>query len=455
MMRQVIVLLGFLLAISSGTLNARNFYVNNVNGNDANAADRPEFALRSIRAALKLVRSGDTIHLTPTDIPYRESIGFTNNGGTKEAPIIIDGHEATLCGAEPLREDEWMTVSPGLYKNDRLYTVCRFNLDVISRYFIIFNRQVNRMGRCLKGKSLALKKVEELQEGEWSFVWAEKAFYIKIAPARKLVDYRIELPVRANGVSLHGTSDYIIIRNMTTTHFYNDGYGLSGTGKKLLLENIRAIECGDDGISAHAFSGVKIRRFHSIGNGTGICDTGNSDTDYEDVVIEKTVGIDLYFLQERNGLASHRIKNAVIIGHGNKQLIIDSPKPDSLQTVEMDNVLFLGRWSDNGIARVGDNCEISLRHCFFLNLDWAVAAKAFKAHACLFTDCGNGMTVSRKTEFIPSGNFYAVHHLKIGSIAYGIWNEGNYAKELNDATSRFAKSNRIMSMLNAFEQYWD
>ena len=236
----------FLLLLSS-TLPARNIYVNNSNGNDTNDGDSEKTALLTIARAQTLLNAGDTIHLCNTGTVYREVFGFSKLVGKPDAYVTVDGHGATVSGSDKIIDAEWVMVNPGLYKNNTIYDKFKFNKEIIWRFFFVFDGRMNRMGTCMKGKSIPLKTPGALQDKEWTFVTAEKAFYIKIDPAKKLADYNIEIPVRSNGVSIHNAADYLIVKNLTATHVYNDGYGLSGDGKNILLENIQSVDCGDDG----------------------------------------------------------------------------------------------------------------------------------------------------------------------------------------------------------------
>ncbi len=425
------------LLLISGMLAAKDIYVNNRDGSDAAAGDSESAALLTIAKARTLAAAGDTIHLADTGKVYRESFSFTQSAGRADARLTVDGHGATISGADPLNEADWQPVGPGLYKNGTIYDQYKFNKEVIWRYFFVFDGKMNRMGTCLKGKSAPLKEPPALQEAEWTFVAAEKAFYLKIDPAKKLADYRIEIPVRANGVSIHHTADFVTIKNLTATHVYNDGYGLSGEGKNLRLENIRAVDCGDDGISAHAGSGAKIKGFYSSGNGTGICDTGNSETFYEDVLIENIVGVDLYFLLERSGKSAHGIKNAVIIGNGGKQLVVESPKPDSEQSVELDNLLFIGRRGGDTIGRLYGNSTVTIRNSSFFNLDWSVNNTKLNLENTLLVDCGNSIVCKEGSLGTTSGNYFAIRALRSGKNAF--YAAGPFAAATGDRTSSFGK----------------
>ena len=213
----------------------RNFYVNHETGDDrftglapqTSGADGP---VKSIRAALRQARPGDTIHLAPLAIPYRDIVVLHNLRGEPGRPITIDGHGATVTGAEPLDSAACKEVGPGLFRADGLIPPKLVTPEdaVSRRWFFLFDGRMNRMGRTLKGKNAPYKKPAELEPSEWTYQRDENAFYIKIDPAKTLGDYRIEWPQRGAGVQMSGDCSQLVVRNLIATHVYNDGYNIHG-----------------------------------------------------------------------------------------------------------------------------------------------------------------------------------------------------------------------------------
>lgn len=216
-----------------------------------------------------------------------------------------------LDGAEPLKVQDWQMTAPGLYRNDHLLPM---NPAILMRWFFIFDGKMNRMNRTCKGPSAPLKRPEDLAPGEWTYVpdapitreskdgrpWdgvrITGAFFIRIDPTKSLADYRIEAPLRASGVQFSSQSDHIVVRNVTSTHVHNDGFNVYGGESGFVFQNIAAIESGDDGFSAHGTAKCSIDGFTSIGNSTGLCDTGTSRTHYKNVFIKDCFGVALYFI---------------------------------------------------------------------------------------------------------------------------------------------------------------
>jgi len=217
---------------------------------------------------------------------------------------------------------------------------------VIGRWFFIFDGRMQHMGRTSKGKQSPLKKPEELQAGEWTFVKdpsREKppskaiygTFYLKVAAGQKLAEAKIFAPMRSAGVQMSGDNAHLVIKNLTATHPYNDGFNIHGDCRDVVFENIRAIECGDDGISAHETAEYRVDGFVSIGNSTGICDTVAAKTSYNRVFIADCIGYDLFFLDD----GRYRLTNAVIFSKAQNPFTVTG-REDRHCELEMDNVLF-------------------------------------------------------------------------------------------------------------------
>ncbi len=296
---------------------------------------------KTIHEAIKSALPGDTIHLEPK--VYRDYAGFYAKKGEPGKPITLDGHGATLEGSDPLDPSQWKEAAPGLFTNDNL---TRLDDATIGRWFFLFDGKMQLMGRTSKGRSDPLKKPEDLLPGQWTFVkdpTREKppsrqiygTFYIRLAPGQTLASANIFAPVRSAGVQFGGDNAHLVIKNLTATHPYNDGFNIHGDCRDVLFENIRAIECGDDGISAHESAQYRVDGFVSIGNSTGICDTGTAQTTYNNVFIARNVGFDLYFLN--NG--RYRITNAVVFSSAMNPFMVTSGV-DEVCELEVHNMLF-------------------------------------------------------------------------------------------------------------------
>jgi HEAT repeat protein len=310
------------------TANSTDLRVDPATGKDSN--DGRLQPVKTITRAIRLAQPGDTIHLAPG--VYYESADLTHKHGLPGKPITLDGHGAVLDGSEPVTSAEWERVSPDLYRRSNLYK--RTDDAIVARWFLLWNGKMQRMGRCSKGPSEALKTPADLLPGEWTYVKDEDAFYLKLPPGQDLDDANIRYPARSNAIVESIAGSWLTVRNITGTHVYNDGFNIHGAQRHLVFENIIAIECGDDGFSAHESVDCQIDGFVSIRNATGLCDTGTSQTHYRNVFIKDCDGFDLYFI----GL-NHSIENAVIESRAARSF-----------------------WVDGNRLTDGQRCEVSLRN---------------------------------------------------------------------------------------------
>lgn len=364
-------------------VEARDLHVDPTLGDDAaGGVDKP---LKTIRRAIRIALPGDTIHLKP--VVYHEYAGFYDKKGEQDKPITLDGHGATLEGSEVIDPKTWKKVSPGLFENDNLMP--SLNLATLWRWFFVMDGKMNRMGRVSKGKSEAFKNPEDLKAGEWTFVTIEEppkgtsdsekvpgSFFIKLKPGQTLEQANIRYPVRSAGVQFNGDNAHLVIRNLTTTHPYNDGFNIHGDCRNVVFENIAAIDCGDDGISAHETAQYRVDGFVSIGNSTGICDTGGSETSYDNLFIADCAGVDLYFLDTGN----YSVSNAVVLSSAQKPFVVTGGVKGSC-TMDINN-LYIQRLGDSQPALFAGNSTVSAKGLTLENLDVRVTGKA-KFENCL------------------------------------------------------------------------
>ncbi len=402
------------------TAHARDFHVDPALGNDSH--DGETKPVKTIARGLKLAQPGDTVHLAP--VVFKESAVFYKRFGEPGKPITLDGHGATLDGSEPIDPTAWTEAAPGLFHNDALLP----HLDgaIIGRWFFVWGGKMNHMGRTSKGPAEPLKKPEELQPGEWTFVKDDArsrpgslqifgAFYVKLPPDQKLADARIFAPVRSAGVQFSGDNRHLIIRNLTTTHVYNDGFNIHGHCEDVAFENIRAIECGDDGISAHETAQYRVDGFVSIGNSTGICDTGASVTSYNHVFIRDCLGHDLYFLDT----GRYSVSNAVVLSSASRSLVLagreQKERPCSLA---LDNVL-IRRVARGGEVRVSQNSILTARRTTFQNLSFQATGGEVTLETCLiFGTPTPNLLLWKEVRWRGKNNLYDLRSLRFDQTSF-------------------------------------
>ncbi|MDD3116910.1 MAG: right-handed parallel beta-helix repeat-containing protein [Victivallaceae bacterium] len=290
-MKTIVTLLMF---FSIFVLSADEIFVNSATGSDSNSGTLPA-PLRTFPTALAKAKPGDTIRMMPVDQPVHGSFMVKDKNGIPDKPIIVDGGFNTYIGTSPINEKQWEMVEPGLYKRVRSNVA----KSMLGRYFMCFNGQINRMGRPGKWRGAELKKLEELNDYEWTVV-NNTDFYFRIPANKTPSDCKVEEPVLISGVQLSGESSHLVFRNMIVKNFWNDGYNIHGNCRDILFENVVALYNGDDGISAHGTCRITVRNFIAIGNSTGICHVNDSEGIHENIYIAKTAARDLFMVNRKN-----------------------------------------------------------------------------------------------------------------------------------------------------------
>lgn len=381
-------------------LCAADLRVDPIAGDDA--ADGVGNPVKTIAAAIRLAKPGDTIHLREKTI-HRDWAAFYGTQGEPGKPITLDGHGATLDGCDPLDPNGWVDMKDGLYRHDDLLPLTD---AIVDRWFFDWDGKLQRMRRCSKGPSEPLKEPQSLLPGEWTFVkdaarsakaragYIHGSFYLRLPPGQTLADAKIEIPYRPSGVLIYTNSRHLIVRNVTSTRFYNDGFNLNDA-RDIVMENIRAKNNGDDGISAHGACQYRVNGFTSIGNATGICDTGDSETTYENVLIERCLGFDLFFLDT----GRYTVNNAWIRSSAAQPLYLQAKDaPAEPCRVWLNNV-WIERGVPGGEVRVNANCRLSATRCTFGGLQLRTVAGDTFFDRCQWNDgeanAGNGVDRSR------------------------------------------------------------
>lgn len=382
-MRFLITVVVINITFATSVSLARNIHVDPRTGNDS-SVDGP---VKSIGRAIRIAKPGDTIHLLP--IVYRDYAGFYGIQGEPGKPIILDGHGATLEGSDPLDPQQWQEIKPGLFRCSDLHS--HLSPAVLGRWFFLINNKMVHMGRTSKGPSAPFKNTKDLKPDEWTFIENTSKrkpdstqiygdFYIRLPSGQKLSEANVFVPTRSAGVQFSNNKSkhnaHLIIRNLTATHPYNDGFNIHGHCEDVLFENIRAIECGDDGISAHETAQYRVEGFVSIGNSTGICDTGASETSYNRVFIRDCLGFDLYFLDT----GRYSLSNAVVFSSASRTLhLTGRENADRPCSLKLDNV-FIRRITNENEVRVSKYSTLDANHVTFLGLKLQATGGRVKLH---------------------------------------------------------------------------
>lgn len=439
---RIFVALGLMGLHCAGALG-RDIYVNPETGDERSSglaaekkgADGP---VKSIHRAVRMALPGDTVHLARLAEPYREVAVFHNAHGEPGRPITFDAHGATITGAEPLNPDDCRAVAPGLYRTDRLIPAKLVTPEdaVSRRWFFLYAGRINRMGRTLKGTNAPYKKPADLAVGEWTYQRDENAFYLKIDPQKKLVDYHIGYPARGAGVQVSGDCSHLVIRNLVAMHVYNDGFNIHGKTRDVRYENIQSIECGDDGFSAHDDCDSAIDGFISIGNSTAIANAGRCSTTNNRVFADKNVGTDLLFF----GSGVHTLTNSHIRCSGAYSLrLFGADAYDNICTLKLENVL-LERAGDTSPLKVDHNGSLEADHTTLLGFNLQAAGKSVTLrNSAVGGQPQPQWALSAATLWTADHNLYDFKLLEIGNTSYDAAVFSTYQKATRqDANSRWA-----------------
>lgn len=403
---------------------SRDIHVHPVQGDDARSGEVVEVTaangpVRTIQRAIKLAGPGDVVHLAKLAMPYRESVVFHNRQGDIGRPIVLDGHGATVTGLEPVDLTQWDQPEPGLYRTSKLLVA---NDAIVDRWFFRMNGRINRMQRCSKGPSQPLKAVADLKPGEWTYLKAESAFYIRVDPQVPLSDLQIEAPLRSSGVQVSGDCSHLEIRNLNTTHVYNDGFNIHGKCRDVLFQNVSATECGDDGISAHDDCRIRVDGLRSVGNATGFCHTNDSHSDSKNVTIRDCIGFDVFVLnggQHRLGFASIESSAAQSISvHGDRQ-------KSEFCTLELDHVsLTRHKSATNPYVRFYENSIVTAEHCEFSGFHFVVTGQSLFLRNCTLGGETLGklnrpeLSLGPHVRWFGARNLYDVSQWRLGTTTY-------------------------------------
>jgi hypothetical protein len=395
------------------TGQGRDLHVHQTKGDDSR--DGVVGPVQTIARAIRLAKPGDTIHLTPGT--WYENADLTNKHGELDKPITLDGHGAILDGCEPIVAAEWEELGDGLFRKTKLMK--RMDDAILGRWFFLWDGKMNLMGRTSKGPSEPLKEPAILQDNEWTYVKAEDAFYIRLPKDQTLVDANIRYPARSSAVIQSVSGSHLVVRNITGTHVYNDGFNIHGSQRNMVFKNIAAIECGDDGFSAHEDAECRITGFTSIGNSTGLCDTVSSVTHYKNVFIKDCHGYDIYFI----GDSPHSMENVLVESSAARPVTIarhtdwpqNGPGTATLKNVHIRRVV-----PTPGEVRVSMGAKLNLEGCTLLGINVMVTpgGEVNLQRTVLAGDRKPDVLLFPNTIWLGSHNFYDLGSLRVAQTGF-------------------------------------
>jgi len=246
--RMLVVLLFALIAISAGTLQARDIYVNNQTGDDRDDGTAPVKIetggpCRSIRRSLQLANNGDRIILAATDEPYRESLTLQSgkHSGVANRPFEIVGNGATLDGSHLVPKGVWRHAGDNVY---------RFRPTRMAYHNLFLDDAPVARQKVNRGELLPT-----LDPLEWCLF--DRHVYFRPEVGRFPHDYELSHTTLTVGITLYEVR-HVVISDLIVQGFQLDGINAHDSVFDTTLVGLTCRGNGRSGIAINGASRVKI-----------------------------------------------------------------------------------------------------------------------------------------------------------------------------------------------------
>jgi len=247
-------------------------------------------------------------------------------GGTLDRPEVFDGQGMLIDLGTRVSEHDWImdgdlwTSQPGFLKS--FGHTPRIAGQTAGLFIGEIPITIPRDHEAEKGspdmKSKCYFPPEKLKQGEMGYT-KDGSLYFRwpkgCKPGKAIGADRgrfkpIILPAKngVNGVSIACSN--IIIRNLTVKYAGNDGFNIHGHRRGIRLENIRALSCADEGISAHETTEMEVINSEIGWNGSisgGVTDVNDAVTTYRNCIVHDNAGAAFSFTGK-----AHRVYDSLI-----------------------------------------------------------------------------------------------------------------------------------------------
>ena len=247
-----------LVGLSAEPAAARDVFVNNVVGEDANRGQRPDAKpgdgpVRTLDRALRLVDRGGRIVLANTGEPYRDMISLCDvaQRGYPDLPLVIDGNGATLDGT--------VTAAPGAWRHEN-GNIFSFRPRRLAYQQLFRGEEPLRRVRAA-GYSSATVPLEPL---EWALLTDRIAF--RVEEGKLPEQYGLRHAGLQTGITLYNT-EYVRIENLIIQGFQQDGINAHELVRNCELVRVECRANGRSGISVGGVSRVNIENCNCYDNG--------------------------------------------------------------------------------------------------------------------------------------------------------------------------------------------
>ncbi len=255
--RRLVILTGTVCLLATSA-QADLLHVDNRVGSDAydGRAAKPTSGTtgptRSLRKALNLAATGDTIVIANTGKPYYESVTLRGrrHSGIADSPLTIIGNGAVFDGSRPVPVQAWKIVGRDLW----MMTPWRKGA-----FQLIFNdKPVAEFRPPTRPDSLPAIPV-----GQW-MAWRGRMYY-QAAPLEDPLEKPFRYAVESMGISLYEVHD-VVIQNLTLRHFRFDGINAHDRCRIVTVDSVKSLNNGRAGIAVGGSAAVLLRKCEIAGN---------------------------------------------------------------------------------------------------------------------------------------------------------------------------------------------
>ena len=117
-----------------------------------------------------------------------------------------------------------------------------------------------------------------------------------------------------SGVATRDANVGLIVRDLTATHFLNDGFNIHGKARRCRFERVRGVDNRDEGLSLHNQSEAVIVDSIFTGNDNGVADINESESRYEACVFSDNRSNAIVFSGGTHTLVGGEVRSSNVPG---------------------------------------------------------------------------------------------------------------------------------------------
>jgi len=416
---------------------AADLHVDNVRGREKGLGTQ-EAPFTTIGEALKVLKSGDTLHLAANEgVPYEEVIDThpaAKWGGTPEKPTIIDGHGATITGLRHFPAADWKDEGDGIFS--RRLPNNAWSMDQQGYWsghpIVFFDGQPAEFRKdkaSLTERSYFLHKDPQHPPGRSTKL--HNTLYIKLPTGKTPDDVKV-VSIGARTI-LHLNCSYINVKNLTIVYASEDAFATTHC-KGVVFDNIRGAYCMDQGISNHGAQAlVKNSRFDH-NTVSGIVDVyPEAEVRYTNCVVENNLrgGVEFYS-------GEYAMENCIIRHNKGAGITVNRDAKVRLSNCYVDAEAEEKKFAG---VDVGPGC-LTMEHCTIYKAGAAVASflsknpETFAVTNCAFINNRINLNLIKAKEGVEATNIqfgqntYTPGEFRVFGTTYGAHQWDDYRQEI-------------------------